>query len=166
MQQMHSMSDISGAASAFVASYAAAMALGADPSNTLPAVADALASHYPLSTTFTALAFGTVSLLPDRAKSAQSVLEHLERFAHSGLGIDIFMEKHRIEVVSPGSALCWITWAIRPSDGTKGWNWENVYGYRRVAGLEGSEPIQHWEFAIADHEIGELLQRKPSIMTF
>jgi len=160
------MSDISRAASTFVGTYAAAMALGGRPINSLPSVAEALASHYPLSTPFTAFTFGHVTVSPNRTNCTENILGHLERFARSGLGTDIFMEKHRIEVLSPGSALCWITWAIRPKDGTKGWNWENVYGYRRVTGPEGSEPEQHWEFVISDHEIEELLQRRPGIMSF
>jgi len=87
---------------------------------------------------------------------------HLERLDRSGLGINIYEVKNRIEVISPTSALCWITWGIKPKDGTQPWTWENVYGYRKVITPEGEE--EHWEFVVADHELGELMKRKPTIM--
>jgi hypothetical protein len=154
-------SDISVAATNFVASYAKAMALGADPSNSLASVADAIASHYPLSTPFTAFTFGHALVFANRADMAVGILSHLERFVRSGLGIDISMEKSRVEVVSSGSALCWITWGIKPKDGTEGWPWENVYGYRKPVDLEGEG---YWEFVVSDQEIGNLMQRKPDFM--
>jgi hypothetical protein len=152
------MREVFVAASNFVASYANASALGADPSNTPTSVAEALASHYPLATPFTAFTFGEVTVFPDRQAASQKIAVHLERFMASGLGIDIFMREHRVEVVSADSALCWITWGIKPQDGTDRWTWENVYGYRRVGGQE------HWEFVVADQEIGNLMKMKPGIM--
>lgn len=51
-----------------------------------------------------------------------------------------------------------------PKDGTQGWTWENVYGYRRTVALEGQEPQEYWEFVVSDQEIGALMERKPEIM--
>jgi len=159
------MSNISISASNFAASYAAASALGADPSKSVTSVADALASHYPLSKPFSAFTFGQVTVFPDREYTAHTIRDYLQGFVDSGLGIDISMANRRIEVVSPGSALCWITWSIKPKDGTQGWTWENVYGYRRTVAWEGQiEPQEYWEFVVSDQEIGALMERKPEIM--
>jgi hypothetical protein len=158
------MLEISIAAANFVASYAAAMALGADRSKSIDSVAEALASHYAPSTPFTAFTLGHVTLFPDRARMNEALRSYLLRLYESGLGMDIFMDKHRIEAVSSGSALCWITWAIRPKDGTEGWAWENVYGYRRPVTSEEQEQQGHWEFVVSDQEIAGMLQYRPSVM--
>ena len=158
------MSDIFTAASEFIASYAAAMALGGDSSKTLISVADALSAHYPLSTPFTSFTFGHVAVFTDRAHAIVTILAHLERINRSGLGIDVSMEKYRVEVVSTSSALCWITWAIKPRDGTEGWTWENVYGYRKPVTSDGQAQKGYWEFVVSDQEIEGFLKRKPDFM--
>jgi hypothetical protein len=158
------MTEISQSASKFVASYAKAMALGADPSISLKDVTQALAEHYPVQRPFTAFTSGHTFSAPDRAHIFQGIWEHLGRFVRSGLGTNIAMESHRIEVVSDGSALCWITWGIKPKDGTEGWTWENVYGYRKPVEEVYGSPDGYWEFAVSDQEIAKLLQRKPEFM--
>jgi hypothetical protein len=151
-------------ASKFVASYAKAMALGADPSISLKEVAQALAEHYPVERAFTAFTLGQTHSAPHRAQMFDGIWKHLERFVRSGLGIDIAIESHRIDVVSDGSALCWITWGIKPKDGTDGWTWENVYGYRKPTDEVWGSPNGYWEFVVSDQEIVKLLQRKPDFM--
>ncbi|KAL1627321.1 hypothetical protein SLS54_002245 [Diplodia seriata] len=166
---------ITAAATAFLESYARAMHL-ADPSNTgtsknLGVVAAALAAHY--GTGCTAYSLTHHVSLPSAEAWLPGIAEHLARFERAGLGCDIRLARHRVEPVSEGSALCWLTWRIRPppreAGGREGWEWENVYAYRRAppgggpeegatrigaaegAGDEGWEkPEGWWEFIQAD----------------
>ena len=91
------------------------------------------------------------------------VQEHLERLKDSGLGYDVRKVNYRVEVVSQGSALCFITWEVVPGadwKGGAGWQWENCYFYRlKMDGTEG------WEGVISDGEIGGLLQHIPDFFS-
>ncbi|KAL0259480.1 hypothetical protein SLS55_005217 [Diplodia seriata] len=183
---------ITAAATAFLESYARAMHL-ADPSNTgtsknLGVVAAALAAHY--GTGCTAYSLTHHVSLPSAEAWLPGIAEHLARFERAGLGCDIRLARHRVEPVSEGSALCWLTWRIRPPPsreggaGREGWEWENVYAYRRAppgggpeegatrigaaegAGAEGWEkPEGWWEFIVSDNELSSLLARVPDFMT-
>jgi len=151
------------AAEAFTQSYATAMHLGAPSASTpLETVAAALAAHYGVN--MASYTSGYIHNFENVPYSTAAIASHLKRFEAAGLGFDIYLKSHRIEVVSDspvGSALCWITWAIRPKKG-EGWEWENVYGFRRN---DGEERGGHWEFVVSDNEIGHLMQRVPDFMT-
>lgn len=147
-----------------------------DPSLRTPisSVATALARHYgPQMTSYTS---GYIFTFPNQADAVTGITSHLQKFENAGLGYDIFLAAHRIEVVAEGpvgSALCWLRWRIRPrknegeggNEGDvgriEGWEWENVYGFRRN---DGEELGGHWEFVVSDDEIGELMARVPNFM--
>ncbi|KAF4535508.1 Histidine ammonia-lyase [Lasiodiplodia theobromae] len=184
---------IATAATAFLASYARAMHL-ADPSTSatkstnIPLIAAALGAHYGAGCT--AYTLSHRASLPSADAWVPGIATHLERFDRCGLGYDIFLARHRVEPVSEGSALCWATWRIRPRAGseTEGWEWENVYAYRRAPtgtvggggggggggeagrkiGGEGADawekPEGWWEFIVSDNEISGLLARVPNFM--
>lgn len=150
------------AAESFAQSYANAMSLGSKDIE-VEQVASKLADHYSPKT-FTAFNFGYVTTIEGQtAKTA--IQQHLERFEKSGLGRDITMESLRVEVVSKGSALCWITWRIHPKETSsvkKGWAWQNVYGYRKPK-WEG-QGNGFWEFCVSDNEVENLVQRIPDFL--
>lgn len=157
------MADIATAGEAFTQSYAAAMELSLNPQTSIRECAEALASHYGAD--MQSYTFGHVTSLPGpKAPGEQSIAlhaieSHLSRFEKFGLGWKIRRVRHRIEVVSPGSALCWITWAIeRREEGEEGWEWQNVYGYSR------DEKAGHWFMTIADNEVANLLERVPRFL--
>lgn len=135
-------------ANAFCRSYGEAMASGG---------AAALADHYGFP--YVSFTGGYVSRFEDRAEALAMVQAHLDRFARSGLGVDIRLIDHRVEPVSGGSALCHVRWEIHPENGAPGWAWSNVYGLRQTA------DAQHFEFNISDNEFGELLARYPDFMS-
>jgi len=150
------------AAESFAQSFANAMSLGSKHVE-LEQITSQLSDHYSPKT-FISFKFGYVTTI--EGQTAQSAIQqHLERFEKSGLGIDITMESLRVEVVSKGSALCWITWRIHPQETSpvkEGWVWQNVYGYRKPR-WQGSEK-GFWEFCVSDNEIENLVQRIPNFM--
>jgi len=173
---------IAAAATAFVHSYSRAMALSSKSSVTIPLIAAALGAHYgPNTTSYTA---GHQTVFASSAEAVHAIAPYLERLERSGLGCDMSMVAHRVEPVSASSALCWVTWAIRPREGCglEGWQWENVYAYRRTlepstgAGTTGAtkwiggqgegggweKPEGWWEFLINDNETLGILGRLPN----
>lgn len=150
------------AAESFAQSYANAMSLGSKDI-AVEQVASKLADHYSPQT-FISFNFGYITTIESPAAKT-AIQQHLERFEKSGLGIDITMESLRVEVVSKGSALCWITWRIHPKEVSpvkEGWVWQNVYGYRKPR-WQGHEK-GFWEFNVNDNEVENLVQRIPDFM--
>ncbi|GME32749.1 hypothetical protein B0H13DRAFT_1937502 [Neofusicoccum parvum] len=176
---------ITAAATSFTHSYARAMSLSSPAARApIPLVAAALGAHYAADTT--AYTLGHRMVFASAAAAAPGIAAHLARFERSGLGCAIAMAALRVEPVSAGSALCWVTWAIEPRAGGpfegRGWRWENVYAYRRPveeggagaerrwvggdeAGGEGWEvPEGWWEFMLSDNELLSILERVPNFM--
>lgn len=168
---------ITSAATEFTTSYANAMCLTSHlPTINVSLTAAALAAHYGPNTT----AYTHGHSVPIGSDAVAGIAMHLQRFERSGLGCDIRMADCRVEAVSDGSAMCWITWKIRPKDkGVEGWTWENVYGYRRAVGAEmgtvkriggeGKEegwekPEGWWELIVSDNEVSGILERVPDFM--
>ena len=141
-------------AEAFVQSYASAMHTAQDQDVTISSCAAALGAHYLPG--LTSYAFGQQFSLSTRDEWIEGVKRHLEKFEKSGLGYDIRLAKYRVESVSAGSAMCYVTWQILPKNNVEGWDWENVYGYR--LGLDGKEG---WEFIVSDNEVAGVMQRAP-----
>ena len=113
----------------------------------------ALASPYVFP--YYSFTMGQVHSFTDRAEADAACADQVERFEKAGVGSDIRITNYKVVPVSDGAALCHITWEVFPSNGTPGWKWTNVYGYRRRGDEEG------FEFNISDNEIGELLARFP-----
>ncbi|KAK1572775.1 uncharacterized protein LY79DRAFT_569734 [Colletotrichum navitas] len=155
------MVNIKEAAQAAMMAYGLATEQGGNASAPLEGVADTLASFY--LTNFTSFALGGISSLPNHEAATAGVLYQLKALNQSGLGTDIRFCGGRVDVVSDQSALCWVTFEIKPrTDKIEAWSWTNVYGFRvqagRSNGLEGG-----WESSNADQEIGKLLERVPDI---
>ncbi|KAK7005777.1 putative rho protein [Favolaschia claudopus] len=169
--------DISAAATAFTLSYARAMAIASSSdsnnSSLTPVTAAALAAHYSNTTAST---FGQQKRFSSFEETTKSITGHLASFEQHGLGLDIKLSSHRVEPVIETSAVCWITWEIKPLSGSgfEGWKWENVYVYRR--GVQGEEkktigamgsddgwdkPEGCWEYIVTDNEIAGILARVP-----
>ncbi|KAF2677105.1 hypothetical protein K458DRAFT_410005 [Lentithecium fluviatile CBS 122367] len=159
------MATLKSAATAFTHSYANAMALSLQPTPSLTACAEAIASHY--SPTFVAFALGgppvKMQNLYPGATQADVVAKHLERFDKAGFGWRVKMVRFEVFVLSEegGSAQCWITWEIEPRQacGVEAWRWTNVYGFRKGGG-EG-EGGGCWEYAVSDQEMKGLVDRCP-----
>jgi len=153
------MATIEEAADSFTTSYASAMQSGSTTS--LQDCASRLASHYGPS--FTSFTLGHVMEMGNSSQALKMVEDHLKRFNASGLGYDIAMTERRIEILSAGSALCHITWQIkpRPESGLEGWKWTNCYGFRRDGNGEGKG---WWEFVVSDQEYEQLMGRLPGFM--
>ncbi|KAK4997627.1 hypothetical protein LTR66_002991 [Elasticomyces elasticus] len=162
-------------ATAYITSYANAMHLSASPSTTPSQCATALGAHYgPGMVSF---GCGSTFTFPSTATASANILTHLERFSRAGLGWNIRMVEHEVQVVSDGptgSALCWITWEIRPVEvgvgdrgagsGVEGWRWRNLYGWRGGPGEGEVQKEGRWEFAVWDEEIKGLLRRVPDFL--
>ncbi|KAK3062424.1 hypothetical protein LTS18_004078 [Coniosporium uncinatum] len=153
------MATIQEAAESFTAAYASAMQC--DTTTSLSDCASLLVSHYGPS--FTSFTLGHVIELGNSSQALKSVENHLKRFNASGLGYDIAMTEHRIDVLSAGSALCHVTWQIKPKaeSGVEGWKWTNCYGFRRNGNGEGNG---WWEFVVSDQEYEQLVGRMPGFM--
>ena len=150
------------AAKTFAQSYADAVSLGSKDIE-LDQIASRIADHYSPKA-FTSFTLGYVFTIEGQTAKT-SFQQHLERLEKSGLGVDITMESLRVEVISKGSALCWITWRIHPRETSpvkEGWEWLNVYGYRKPK-WNGSEKA-FWEFCVNDNEIENLVQRIPNFL--
>ncbi|KAK2009430.1 hypothetical protein LZ32DRAFT_414555 [Colletotrichum eremochloae] len=153
--------NIKEAAQAAMMAYGLATEQGGNASAPLEGVADTLASFYLAN--FTSFSLGGIKTLPNHEAATAGVLYQLQKLNQSGLGTDIRYNGGHIDVVSNQSALCWVTFEIRPkTDKIEGWSWTNVYGFRmqegRSNGLEGG-----WESSNSDQEIGKLLERVPDI---
>ena len=117
----------------------------------------AIAGHYVFP--YISFTQGRVHSFEDRATADVACIGQVDRFDRIGVGTDIRLIDYKVVSVSAGSALCHLTWEIFPVDGTPGWEWTNIYGYRNRGGEEG------FEFNISDNEIGELLKRFPDFFT-
>ncbi|KAF4550822.1 Hypothetical protein D9617_15g041720 [Elsinoe fawcettii] len=153
------------AAEAYVSSYAAAVSLSPSTGSTVEEIAQALASHWhPGAVVFV---FGQIVTFPLHDKEAHpwytTNLQLLKRFEKSELGYRVELVRSRVEVYSEGAAQCWITWRSVPREGGawegKGWEWENIYGWRRAPGDEQGKG--HWEYVVSDHEMMEMRKRIP-----
>ncbi|MFP5456491.1 hypothetical protein [Rhizorhabdus sp.] len=113
----------------------------------------AIAGHYLFP--YISFTLGHVHSFEDRATADAACTDQVARFGRSGVGTDIRLIDYKIVPVSEDAALCHLTWEVYPVNGTPGWSWTNVYGYRRKGEEEG------FEFNVSDNEIGELLKRFP-----
>ncbi|KAK2058286.1 hypothetical protein LY76DRAFT_593410 [Colletotrichum caudatum] len=155
------MVNIKDAAQAAMTAYGLAAEQAGNMSAPLKDAADAMASFYLAN--FTVFNLGGISTLANQEAARAGVLYQLQALNQSGLGTDIRYCGGRVDVVSDQSALCWVTFEIKPrTDKVEGWSWTNVYGFRvqanRTDGLEGG-----WESTNSDQEIGRLLERVPDI---
>ncbi|SFR89654.1 hypothetical protein [Sphingomonas jatrophae] len=114
----------------------------------------AIAGHYLFP--YISFTLGHVHSFEDRATADTACTDQVARFDRAGVGTDIRLQSARCEPVSDDAALCHLTWEVFPVNGTPGWSWTNVYGYRRRGEEEG------FEFNVSDQEIGELLKRFPN----
>ena len=114
----------------------------------------AIAGHYLFP--YISFTLGGVHSFEDRPTADEACTQQVARFGRSGVGTDIRLKDYKVFPVSDDAALCHLTWEVFPQDGTPGWSWLNIYGYRRKGDEEG------FEFNISDNEIAELLKRFPN----
>jgi hypothetical protein len=152
------------AATAFVRSYGAAIALTQNPHTTVEEIATALVRHY--SPHFTANDHGHTVTAPPNSPSfwLSGVTTHLKRFQKSGLGLDMKLSDYRIEVVGERAAKCHVTWWIQPGEGSEGWGWTNVYGWRDGGEVGGDGLRGMFESVVSDEETEELFRRVPGFL--
>lgn len=117
----------------------------------------AVAGHYVFP--YVSFTLGQVHTFDDRATADAACTQQIARFDKIGVGTDIRITHYKVVPVSDESALCHITWEVFPANGTPGWKWTNIYGYRRRGHEEG------FEFNISDNEIRELLARFPDFFS-
>lgn len=162
--------NIESKAEAYCRSYAEAVNLLArDKATSTTNLAEAIFSHY-MQPGFTVFSLGQRTTMDDGNTTLPGVKSYLDRWVELGLGLDLRMNKYRVEVVSDlpqqggGLALCRITWSIHPPAGSewhgKGWDWDNVYAFRVPPGQDDG----YFEFVVSDNEIAALLQRCPNFM--
>lgn len=117
----------------------------------------AIAGHYLFP--YVSFTLGGVHSFDDRATADDACVQQVARFERAGVGSDIRLTDYKVVPVSDDAALCHLTWEVFPIDGTPGWSWLNIYGYRRKGDAEG------FEFNVSDNEIGELLKRFPNFFS-
>lgn len=152
------------AATAFVKSYGAAIALTHNPNTTAEEIAAALVRHY--GSTFTAYDHGHVVAAPPNDPDfwLKGVTTHLKRFWKSGLGWDMQLSDFRIEVVGEVAAKCHVTWSILPVD-REGCTWTNVYGWRDGGEVGAEDGLTGaFESVVSDKETEELFRRVPGFL--
>ena len=118
----------------------------------------AVAGHYGFP--FTVFTLGDVSTFVDREEANRSVTWQLDQFNRNGIGTGFRLDGLEIVPVSDQSALCHLTWSIRPANGMTPWSWTNVYALR-----QGADGSLYFEAAFADNEIAEVLKRFPDFFT-
>jgi len=148
--------DIITLATSHAKSYASAL----QQSKSLSEWAHALSSHYlPGMISFT---HGTVTKMD--SDPATSLLLYLEK-VNKTFGRDFRTVNIRAEKVSEQSAVVWMTFELRPKDGSEWIVWTNLYGFR-VLGKEGDgmgTGRMGWEFTVADGEIEAFAKRGPGV---
>ena len=152
------------AATAFVKSYGAAIALTQTPNITAEEIAAALVRHY--SSTFTVYDHGHVVAAPPNNPDfwLKGVTAHLKRFQKSRLGLDMRLSGFRIEVVGEDAAKCHVTWSISPAN-REGWTWTNVYGWKDGGEVGAGDGLRGaFESVVSDEETEELFRRVPGFM--
>ena len=143
------MVNITTAAEAFVAAFAAAIQLGGNTSVPIRTIADTVATFFlPNQTSFS---LGSISIRPNESVVAEGAYETFLQYNKSEVGLDVRLEDSRVEAVSDQSAICWITWKIFPRNCQKSWDWTNAYGFRLVANRTNGLP-GGWEWSIGDNE--------------
>ncbi|WP_157217537.1 hypothetical protein [Flavisphingomonas formosensis] len=98
---------------------------------------------------------GHVGAMRNRGEADAACIGQFERWRRIGPGFTLHLVDIAIEPVSGESALCHLAMETRGRDGSAGWRWTNVYGLRQTA------QTQHFEFAVADNQLRELLARYP-----
>lgn len=152
------MVNIISAAKAAVSAYGAAIALGGNYSVPLPELASQVSAFYlPNCTAFT---LGQITVIPDQTIMAEGFTTLYTEWRENGPGTVVTLSRSRIELVSEGSALCWLTYRICPQTaGVEGWHWTNVYGFRLVEGGMENGLQGGWEFVVSDNEQQEYAKR-------
>lgn len=154
------MVNINSAAEAAVAAYSAAIALGGNYSVPLHDVASQVSSFFLPN--YSSFSLGHISVSPNQSVVAENFIKEYNEFrTNSGPGTNIWVTHSRVEVVSDESALCWLTYHIRPVSGMEGWDWTNVYGFRLVKGGAENGLDGGWEFVIGDNEHSQYTKRFP-----
>jgi hypothetical protein len=141
--------DIIALATAHATSYASALSR----SPTLTEWAQALSSHYlPGTTSFTC--GQTTTMGPDPVKNLMPYLAKLDE----AFGRDFRTVNTRVERVGERSVVVWMTFELRPKDGSEWIVWTNLYGFRVFGGRK-----KGWEYTVADGEIEALSKRSPGM---
>jgi len=97
--------------------------------------------------------------LKNRSEAAHLIEKEMRKNISYGIGTCLILEDiSKVEVYSPTSALCWISWTFRPAAGSdfegRPWRFTNIYGYR----AEPDNPSDAgWEFVLRDEEVNAMV---------
>jgi hypothetical protein len=86
--------------------------------------------------------------------------------ATSKLGTCLILDEvKKIEVYSPTSALCWLSWTFQPAKESefvgRTWSFTNIYGYRAASPIKpGDAAVEPagWEFVVRDEEVNAIVK--------
>lgn len=154
------MVNIKHAAEAAITAFELAVGLGRNNSVPVSEMAAHLAPLY--LPTYTGFSLGKVTPNENRSYLLAGMESEFGRMRELGIGTDVRLIDSRVEVVSPQSALCWMTLKVFPPDDCiEPWSWTNVFGFRATNathnGLGGG-----FEFAIGDQEHAKMEARFPN----
>lgn len=91
---------------------------------------------------------------PDPVKNLMPYLAKLDE----AFGRDFRTVNTRVERVGERSVVVWMTFELRPKDGSEWIVWTNLYGFRVFGGRK-----KGWEYTVADGEIEALSKRSPGM---
>ncbi|KAK3356657.1 hypothetical protein B0T25DRAFT_537135 [Lasiosphaeria hispida] len=133
------MTNIKTAAQSTITAYAAAVGRGGETPTSLSEVVSSTAKFYlPGWTSFT---LGPIVAFKDDESIHAAIPSELNRFQSMGLGTDIRLENSRVEPISDLSAVCWLTWILKPKDEAP-WRFTVAYG---CSGLPRTGLTGWWE---------------------
>lgn len=140
-------------------SFVKAAGLGHTQNATTATIAGAMFSHWHQEKFIVFAQEGRMEF-SDKETSVPKLTQILDKFIDHGLGLDVRLEKYRVEPVSSSSALCFVTVSVHPPSESKiaTFSWENVFLYRVPPGQEDG----YFDFGVFDNEFAALLQRVPT----
>ncbi|KAK5655867.1 hypothetical protein OQA88_5406 [Cercophora sp. LCS_1] len=153
------MADIETAAKATLATYAAAVAKGADPSVPRSEPVSFMAKFYLPG--WTAFTLGGIKHFDDDSATLAAIEQAFVIYDSMGLGADIRLDSSRIEPISSSSAIVFVTWSLHTKDEVA-WKFTVAYGFRLMPGRPDGL-LGGWEWVNADQEFQQLLARNPKL---
>lgn len=147
------MVNITAAAHTTAAAFALAIGHGANYSNPLAEVAAEVSSFF--LPTYTAFSLGSVTPKQNQSTIQEGFVQLYQLWrepGQPGTDVHIISSRTKIEAMSNESASCWMTYCVNPVDGSEGWEWQTVYGFRLVENGTSNGQAGGWEYALADEE--------------
>ncbi|KAJ5291176.1 hypothetical protein N7478_000427 [Penicillium angulare] len=153
------MVNIISASQSVVAAYTATIALTGNYSYPLTSLGDRISTFFLPN--YVSFALGDMTVMPNRSYVSEGFQAELTEWRGTGLGSQVSIIDSIIQPVSNESALCWLTYHIKPENGMAPWDWTNVYSYRLTDEVSSTGVRGGFEFNNQDNENLQYAKRFP-----